>query len=164
MGKLRLDEAQREAPSVRETAEVISRIQNQSDNSGHPLGEHYKLAHEIHVELLNEIGRKRYEQALVPAEVRAEIANQVGPEIWRKFHQTITDILLEQRSRIWNPTIRIDDINTIVLHDSRIETIILSLKKQHRTLMEGLLKEELKKFMSEVEEAKQKVEGMIENA
>lgn len=155
MSKLGLAEAQTEAASVRETAEVISRIANESDDSGHPLGEHYKLADDKHVELLNQIGSKRYKSALVSAGVRAEIANQVGPEIWRKFHKTITNILLEKRGSIWNPTIRINDIYEIVLKDERMKYIFLSVSSQHRILFERLLKDELDRFMSEVEQAKQ---------
>lgn len=148
-------DAHEEAHSVRETAEVISRIDNKSDDSGHPLGIHYELAADEHVKLLDQIGSKGYKSALVSAGVRAEIADQVGPEIWRKFHKTITDILLEKRGSIWNPTIRINDIYEIVLKDERMKYIFLSVSSQHRILFERLLKDELDRFMSEVEQAKQ---------
>ena len=152
--RLGLEDAQNEAASVRETAEIFSRVDLKSDSSGHPLGEHYRLADEVHTARLEEVGRERYEKELIPSYVRAEIAELVGPEIFRKFHQTITDILLEKRSIFWNPTIRINEIYSIMLRDVRMNEILSALKKQHRNFFERMLEKELKMFISAVEKAR----------
>ncbi len=145
------EEALVEAVSVHDVARMFAKLE---DGGQDPSGEHLAAADRLHDEMLKDLGSKKYAEGLATANVRAEIANLLGPEMFKKFNSTVTNKLEEFVLQIVEriPNNRIEEAVLMVLNDPIIQDILSKFEGQKRKLLEGLLRADVETFISTMRE------------
>lgn len=145
------EEALAEAVSVHDVARMLAKLEGSGES---PSREHLAAADRLHNEMLENLGPEKYAEGLTVANVRAEIANLLGPEVFNKFNSGVTNKLEEfalQIAKIISNN-KTEEAVLIVLNDPIIQDILSKFEGQKRKLLEGLLKADVEIFISAMKE------------